>query len=159
MGFNAVRMSQQNIERSYAVKLFLTLLLCFACVALSGVETRAGECTFVPSGGGDSIDGWITKAATGFERFTAVAHAQSGVAQRQAETGITTYYYAYKSNAVGKVNAEKKRGKYARMYYDDARRKWAVDVSNGLTSSTRQGSEPTTNETTASNPQTGSYIY
>jgi hypothetical protein len=57
------------------------------------------------------------------------------------------------------VNAEKKRGKYARMYYDDARRQWAVDVSNGLTSGTSPGSAPTTNETTASNPQTGSNIY
>jgi hypothetical protein len=159
MGFNAVRMSQQNMERSYAVKLFLVLITCFACVALSGVEARARGCTFVPSGGGESIDAWTTNEDAGLAGFTVIAHAQSGVAQRQAETGITTYYYAYKSNAVGKVNAEKKRGKYARMYYDDTRRKWAVDVSNGLTSSNSQGSERATNETTASNPQTGSYIY
>lgn len=90
---------------------------------------------------------------------TASARAQSGVAQRQAETGITTFYYSHKSNAVGKMNAEKKRGKYTRMYYDDARRQWAVDVSNGLMSSTGPKSAPTTNESTASQPQTGSYIY
>ncbi len=100
--------------------------------------------------------GFVTTLFTG---LAVSAQAQSGVARRQAETGITTYYYAYKSNAVGKMNAEKKRGKYARMYYDDARRQWAVDVSNGLTSNTSPGSAPTTNETTASNPQTGSYIY
>jgi len=98
-----------------------------------------------------------------FAGLTISAQAQSDVARRQAETGITTFYYAYKSNAVGKMNAEKKRGKYARMYYDDARRKWAVDVSNNLTSSNSPGRATTTNETTASNqqtnPQTGSYIY
>ena len=94
-----------------------------------------------------------------FAGLTMSARAQSGVAQRQAETGITTYYYAYKSNAVGKMNAEKKRGKDARMYYDNARRQWAVDVSNGLTSTTRPGAGPTTNETPASQPQTGAYVY
>lgn len=94
-----------------------------------------------------------------FAGLAVSARAQSGVAQRQAETGITTYYYAYKSNAVGKLNAEKKRGKYARMYYDDARRQWAVDVSNGLTRPPRPGAGPTTNEPPASQPQTGSYIY
>jgi hypothetical protein len=98
-------------------------------------------------------------AATLFAGITMSAQAQSGVAQRQAETGITTYYYAYKSNAVGKLNAEKKRGKDARMYYDNARRQWAVDVSNGLTSPARPGAGPTTNEATASQPQTGSNIY
>ncbi len=41
MGFNAVRMSQKNMEKSYVVKLFLTLLFCFACMALSGAEARA----------------------------------------------------------------------------------------------------------------------
>lgn len=96
---------------------------------------------------------------TFFAGLAASAQAQSGVARRQAETGITTYYYAYKSNAVGKMNAEKKRGKYARMYYDDTRRQWAVDVGNGLTSNNSPGSAPATSETTASNPQTGSYIY
>lgn len=94
-----------------------------------------------------------------FAGFTMSAQAQSGVAQQQAQTGITTYYYAYKSNAVGKYNAEKKRGKYARMYYSEERRQWAVDVSNGLTSSTRPAAAPTPNDTTASRPQTGSYIY
>jgi hypothetical protein len=95
-----------------------------------------------------------------FAGFTVSARVQSGVAQRQAETGITTYYYAYKSNAVGKYNAEKKRGKYARMYYSDERRQWAVDVSNGLTSPTRpMAAPPPPHETTASRPQTGSYIY
>jgi hypothetical protein len=54
--------------------------------------------------------------------FTMSAQAQSDVAKQQAQTGITTYYYGYKSNATGKVNAEKRRGKYARMYYDNARR-------------------------------------
>ena len=81
MGFNAVRMSQQNMERSYAVKLFLTLISCFACVALSGVETRARGCTFVPSGGGESIDAWTTNEDAGLAGFTVIAHAQSGVAQ------------------------------------------------------------------------------
>jgi hypothetical protein len=66
--------------------------------------------------------------------FTMSAQAQSNVARQQAQTGITTFYYGYKSNATGKVNAEKRRGKYARMYYDNARKQWAVDVSNGLTS-------------------------
>ena len=68
--------------------------------------------------------------------FTMSAQAQSDVAKRQAQTGITTYYYGYKSNAVGKVNAEKRRGKYARMYYSNERRQWAVDVSNGLSTGT-----------------------
>ena len=44
------------------------------------------------------------------------------VADEQKRTGITTYYYGYKSNAVGKLNAEKSRGKNARMYYDNSRR-------------------------------------
>ncbi|HEX8353514.1 MAG TPA: hypothetical protein VF611_11480, partial [Pyrinomonadaceae bacterium] len=87
------------------------------------------------------------------------AQAQSGVAQQQAETGITTFYYSHKSNAVGKMNAEKNRGKYTRMYYDNTRRQWAVDVSNGLMSSNSPASAPTTNESTASQPQTGSNIY
>jgi hypothetical protein len=87
------------------------------------------------------------------------AQAQSGVAQRQAETGITTFYYSHKSNAVGKMNAEKKRGKYTRMYYDNTRRQWAVDVSNGLMSSNAPASAPTTSESTASQTQTGSNIY
>ncbi len=79
--------------------------------------------------------------------FTMSAQAQSNVARQQAQTGITTYYYGYKSNATGKVNAEKRRGKYARMYYDNARRQWAVDVSNGLTSG---GNSSTTVNTTNS---------
>jgi len=37
------------------------------------------------------------------------------VADEQKRTWITTFYYAHKSNAVGKLNAEQKRGKYARM--------------------------------------------
>jgi hypothetical protein len=94
-----------------------------------------------------------------FAGFTMSAQAQSGVAQQQAQTGITTFYYSHKSNAVGKYNAEKKRGKYARMYYSEARRQWAVDVSNGLTSSTRPTNVPPPNDTTGSRPQTGSYIY
>jgi hypothetical protein len=75
------------------------------------------------------------------------AQAQSDVARQQAQTGITTYYYGYKSNATGKVNAEKRRGKYARMYYDNVRKQWAVDVSNGLTSG---GNSSTTVNTTNS---------
>lgn len=94
-----------------------------------------------------------------FAGFAMSAQAQSSVAQRQAETGITTFYYSHKSNAVGKYNAEKKRGKYARMYYSDERRQWAVDVSNGLTSPTRPTAVPTPNDTTDARPQTGSYIY
>ena len=94
-----------------------------------------------------------------FAGFAMSARAQSSVAQRQAETGITTFYYSHKSNAVGKYNAEKKRGKYARMYYSDERRQWAVDVSNGLTSSTRPSPVPPPDDTTDSRPQTGSYIY
>ena len=80
---------------------------------------------------------------TVFAGVTVSARAQSGVAQRQAETGITTYYYAYKSNAVGKLNAEKKRGKrvynaslrqgdWAKMWYDEKRREWAVAVKPRL---------------------------
>lgn len=93
----------------------------------------------------------------------ASVRAQTSVAQRQAQTGITTFYYAYKSNAVGKMNAEKKRGKYARMYYDDARGKWAVDVSNGLSAPDRPSPAPPTtsepNNSTATAPRTGSYTY
>ena len=62
---NAVRISQRNMERSYATKLFLVLLSCFACVALSGVEARAQGCTYVPIGGGENIGAWITNADTG----------------------------------------------------------------------------------------------
>jgi len=92
--------------------------------------------------------------------FTMSIQAQSSVARQQAETGITTYHYAYKSNATGKLNAEKRRGKSARMYYDNARRQWAVDVSNGLTTNTtRPVNVPTPNNTTVSTPQTGTNIY
>ncbi len=85
--------------------------------------------------------------------FTMSAQAQSDVAKQQAQTGITTYYYGYKSNAVGKVNAEKRRGKYARMYYSNARRQWAVDVSNGLTNGGDSGTtvKTTTSPTVADN--------
>ncbi len=62
---NAVRISQQNIERSYAVKLFVVLLSCFACVALSGVEARAQGCTYIPFPGTESISAVITNDATG----------------------------------------------------------------------------------------------
>lgn len=65
------------------------------------------------------------------------------VADEQRRTGITTFYYAHKSNAVGKLNAEQKRGKYARMYYSDERRQWAVDVSNGLSAGTSTPTRPT----------------
>ncbi len=86
--------------------------------------------------------------------FTMSAQAQSDVARQQAQTGITTYYYGYKSNAAGKVNAEKRRGKYARMYYDNARRQWAVDVSNGLTSGGNSGTTVnTTNSPTVADNQ------
>ncbi|MCA1566042.1 MAG: hypothetical protein LC803_10480 [Acidobacteria bacterium] len=81
------------------------------------------------------------------------------MADEQKRTGITTFYYAYKSDAVGKLNAEQKRGKYARMYYNEARREWAVDVSNGLSNTTRPTAVPMPNETTVSTPQTGTYIY
>ena len=64
------------------------------------------------------------------------------VADEQKRTGITTFYYAHKSNAVGKLNAEQRRGKYARMYYSDARREWAVDVSNGLKAGTSAPATP-----------------
>ena len=87
--------------------------------------------------------------------FTMSAQAQSDVAKRQAQTGITTYYYGYKSNAVGKVNAEKRRGKYARMYYSNERRQWAVDVSNGLTNGGNSGTTVnTTNSPTVADKQT-----
>ena len=95
-----------------------------------------------------------------FAGFTMSAQAQSNVARRQAETGITTFHYEYKSNAIGKVNAEKKRGKYARMYYDESRKRWAVDVSNGLTSGGNGGTtvnttnSPTTNSSTIADNQT-----
>jgi len=74
--------------------------------------------------------------------FTMSVQAQSSIARQQAQTGITTYYYGYKSNAIGKVNAEKRRGKYARMYYDNSRRKWAVDVSNGLSTGVSTPTNP-----------------
>ena len=48
------------------------------------------------------------------------------------------------------------------MYYDNARRQWAVDVGNGLNSPTRPTGPvggPTTNEPPASQPQTGSNIF
>lgn len=94
-----------------------------------------------------------------FAGFTMSAQAQSDVAKQQSQTGITTYYYGYKSNATGKVNAEKKRGKSARMYYDNARKQWAVDVSNGLTSgnsgaSVNTTNSPTTNSSTVADNQT-----
>ena len=91
--------------------------------------------------------------------FTMRVQAQSDVARQQAQTGITTFHYSHKSNAVGKLNAEKKRGKFARMYYDNARRQWAVDVSNGLTSAANPTTVQTPNETTVAKPQTGTYIY
>ena len=65
MGRNAVRISRQNVKRSYAVKLFLVLLSCFACVALSGVEAREQGCTYIPDSGGENIDVLITNEATG----------------------------------------------------------------------------------------------
>jgi hypothetical protein len=46
-------------------KLFLLLISCLACVALSGAEARAQSCTYIPFGGGQSIDAGITNAATG----------------------------------------------------------------------------------------------
>ncbi len=98
-------------------------------------------------------------AITLFAGFTMSAQAQSSVARQQAQTGITTFYYGYKSNAVGKLNAEQKRGKSARMYYDNARKQWAVDVSNGLTKITRTTTVQTPNETTILKPQTGTNTY
>ena len=95
-----------------------------------------------------------------FAGCTMAAHAQSGVAMHQAQTGITTYYYSYKSNAVGKLNVEKRRGNSARMYYDNARRQWPVDVSNCLTRTTPSPtSSSSRNEATASTPTTSTYIY
>lgn len=88
--------------------------------------------------------------------FTISAQAQSNVARKQAETDITTFYYGYKPNATGKVNAEKKRGKYARMYYDETSKQWAVDVSNGLTTS--GGNTGTTVNTTNSQTTNSSTI-
>ena len=89
-----------------------------------------------------------------FAGFKISAQAQSNVARKQAETGITTFYYGYKSNAVDKVNAEKKRGKYARMYYDNARKQWAVDMSNGLTSGGNSGSTVNTTNSLTANSST-----
>jgi Tfp pilus assembly protein PilV len=86
--------------------------------------------------------------------FTMSAQAQSSVARQQAQTDITTFYYGYKSNAIGKVNAEKRRGKYARMYYDNGRKQWAVDVSNSLTSGGNSGTTVnTTNSPTVADNQ------
>ena len=82
--------------------------------------------------------------------FVTFVQAQSNVARQQAQTGVTTFYYGYKSNASGKVNAEKKRGKYARMYYDEVRKQWAVDVSNGLTSNTANSDSTMKNKTNSS---------
>lgn len=95
----------------------------------------------------------------GNNRTTVTTSGAQTVADEQRRTGITTFYYAHKSNAVGKLNAEQKRGKYARMYYNEARREWAVDVSNGLSNTTRPTVAPMPNETTVSTPQTGTYIY
>ncbi len=97
----------------------------------------------------------VSLALAFFAGFTIFAQAQSNVARKQAETGITTFYYKYKSNATGKVNAEKKRGKYARLYYDETRKQWAVEVSNGLTSG---GNSGTTVNTTNSSPTNTSAI-
>ena len=46
----------------------------------------------------------------------------------QSLTRTIVYHYDYKSNAQGKVRVERSRGKNARMFYDTARRKWAVEV-------------------------------
>ena len=105
------------------------------------------------------FSGIIMAAFFGCAGFTMSVQAQSSIARQQAETGITTYYYSYKSNATGKLNAEKRRGKSARMYYDNARRQWAVDVSNGLTGTNRPTNVPMPNNTTISTPQTGTNIY
>jgi len=101
------------------------------------------------------FSGIVMAAFFGCVGFTMSAQAQSDVARQQAQTGITTYYYGYKSNAIGKVNAEKKRGKYARMYYDNARKQWAVDVSNGLSNGGNSGmTVNTTNSPTMADNQT-----
>jgi hypothetical protein len=68
-------------------KLFLMLLSCFACMALSGVEARAQGCTYIPDGG-ENLSMRITNEDTGKEvengavvpagtrlRFDAVAEA------------------------------------------------------------------------------------
>ncbi|MCA1623443.1 MAG: hypothetical protein LC778_06500, partial [Acidobacteria bacterium] len=85
------------------------------------------------------------------------------VADNQKRTGITTFYYGYKSNAEGKLNAEQRRGKSARMYYDNSRRKWAVDVSNGLLSGTTTIRTKTVTTTTSADggnlPNGASIIY
>ncbi|HEY0082134.1 MAG TPA: hypothetical protein VGB61_05035 [Pyrinomonadaceae bacterium] len=73
----------------------------------------------------------VMPSATRAQSQSSRSQAQA-IADEQKRTGITTFYYAHKSNATGKLNAEQRRGKYARMYYSDARRQWAVDVSNGL---------------------------
>ncbi len=46
-----------------------------------------------------------------------------------------TFYYARNSQATRKHQAELRKGNGARMYYDDLRRRWAVEVSVGAEAS------------------------
>lgn len=45
-----------------------------------------------------------------------------------SETRTIIYQYEYKSNAEGKLRAERNRGKTARMFYDSSVRRWTVEV-------------------------------
>jgi len=79
------------------------------------------------------------------------------------QTGTYIYYYDFKSNAEGKFRAEKSRGKNARMFYDNGRRKWAVEVGNDLPiGNSTVGSKTVTTTTSADGgnlPNGASIIY
>ena len=45
-----------------------------------------------------------------------------------AQKGIVKFDYEYKSNAQGKLNAERNRGNKAKMYYDSNSGRWIVEV-------------------------------
>lgn len=63
-----------------------------------------------------------------FAAFSAVtAAAQDG-------SGIVTFDYEYKSNAEGKMKAERNRGRRARMFWNAPIRRWTVEVDYGADS-------------------------
>ncbi|HEV2860944.1 MAG TPA: hypothetical protein VGX48_08065 [Pyrinomonadaceae bacterium] len=124
---NAVRNSRQNSERSYATKLFLVLLSCFACAALSGAEARAQGCTYIPFTGSESIDAWITNADTGEAvedgavvpsgtrlRFDSVATADGYCVCEQ--TGVTYYRTVNHTNVFADISAGALQGRYTFGY-------------------------------------------
>jgi hypothetical protein len=127
MSFNALHTSRQNTERSYAIKLFLLLLSCFACVALSGVEARAQGCKYIAFGGGESIVAKIINADTGEEildgavvpsgtrlRFDSVATADGYCVCQQ--TGVTYLRTVNHTTVWGDIFAGALDGRYTLGY-------------------------------------------